>query len=128
MTEYVWERRRHPRAGVSTSTTAYLDDVERTRYVVENLSAGGALLSGGPHLPVGAELSLILHIREGRTISVRARVVRHGDSTTLGVEFIGLGAADEDLIHAEVRRILMADVRTRSHRNRARRHEHRRQA
>ena len=98
------ERRTHDRAKVSMLVQVVSAD-RVASYLAENLSASGALLSDGPELPLGAELSLALKLR-GDTWHVRGRVVRvQRDAegrVAIGVVFPSLVPKVQDLIQNHV--------------------------
>jgi hypothetical protein len=68
-------------------------------YRVDDLAAGGALLSGGPPLRVGRRIRLLLELEGMRALGVDALVVRHTASHGVALRFIDLDPALEDLIH-----------------------------
>jgi hypothetical protein len=73
--------------------------------LAENLSAGGALLSGAPILEPGTDLVVVLRLR-GHPWHVRARVVRVQEagsaSAKMAVCFPGILAKVQDLIQSYV--------------------------
>jgi hypothetical protein len=69
------ERRLYVRARVAATATAWVRGLCKGSYIVENLSLGGAYLSGGPAIRPGEELKLILQlVRE--PVEVRGVVLR----------------------------------------------------
>lgn len=74
------------------------------RYEVVNLSACGALLIGGPQLPVRTIVEVDLHIHDARLIRVMARVshrgIHDGGERYLGFEFLHGSGDSEDRIQA----------------------------
>ena len=84
-------------------------------YMAENLSAGGALLTDGPELPVGTELSLSLKLR-GDTWHVRARVVRverdPAGHPAVAVAFPSIVPRVQDLIQSHVLSCLRKNARS----------------
>jgi hypothetical protein len=78
-------------------------------YKARNLSAGGALLSGGPVLHAGRELKLMLPLN-GRELVLHARVLR-ADKDALGgplaaLAFRAVPTFVQDLIQNHVLRVL----------------------
>jgi hypothetical protein len=69
------ERRRHVRARIAATVTAWSGTVCRGSYVVENLSGGGLYVSGGPRVREGEQLRLVLQLPRG-PVAVPATVVR----------------------------------------------------
>jgi len=69
------ERRAWPRADVRLPLWAVSEGCKPVAYIVENLSAGGALLRQGPLPAVGRDLKLLLPLR-GRDLVLHARVTR----------------------------------------------------
>ena len=70
-------RRQHPRAEVAATALVIGRAYCAGPYLVENLSAGGALIMGEPRLSVGERVSLVLHL-SGREKPFRlsAEVIR----------------------------------------------------
>lgn len=83
-------------------------DEDAVTYRVENLSSGGALLSGGPPIRWGERLQLLLRVEPLPPFHVEARVVwrGEGDAARFGVEFVSLDAAAQDAIQDAVGAIL----------------------
>ena len=69
------DRRVFVRARVAATATAWVRGLCKGSYIVENLSLGGAQLSGGPAIRVGEEIKLILELARG-PIEVRGPVLR----------------------------------------------------
>jgi len=72
-------------------------------YRISNLSAGGALISGGEEMAIDSQCCLVLNLPDLQPIKVIGRIVRtlldaHGHKS-YGVAFHGLDADTEDLIH-----------------------------
>jgi hypothetical protein len=80
-------------------------------YVAHNLSAGGALLTAGPALPVGREAKVTFPM-QGRALVLHARVMRaemDGDGRPrMGLCFRGVPTFVQDLIESHVQRALAA--------------------
>jgi CheY-like chemotaxis protein len=90
-------------------------DGKPIRYLLSNLSVGGALLTGGPLLPVGASVRAELEIAGGPRLSTLGEVVRRDAPDTpegwLALAFRGLAPSDEDAIQDAVLRGLEAEAR-----------------
>ena len=69
------DRRVFVRARVVATATAWVRGLCKGSYIVENLSLGGAQLSGGPAIRVGEEIKLILELPQG-PVEVRGLVLR----------------------------------------------------
>ena len=104
MVQPVVERRSHERGKLAATAIVWTPDRGPVRYLVEDLSASGALLSGGPALEVGHKLQLSLHVAGVHLVDVRAEVVRHTSTHGTAVAFRGVGALDEDMIQQAVLR------------------------
>lgn len=101
------DRRSRPRAELSSPCFLLLDGQPVGPFLVENLSAGGAMLTGGTSLPAGATVFLQLQLPGRRDpMSVAATVVRGPEATPRGasfaVEFRDLAPEDEDAIQSAV--------------------------
>ena len=70
------ERRNHPRCPTCETATVICDAAYSGRYLVANLSAGGALLVGGAVLPLGSTIGLLLEPPGRPGLVVVGRVVR----------------------------------------------------
>jgi len=71
------DRRREPRCEVAATATVLAAGSRCLgTYVVENLSAGGALLAGDAALAVGGRVRLLLHLPRRRPIGLTADVLR----------------------------------------------------
>src|SRR5437763_11350444 len=102
MVQPLIERRRHERGRVAAIAIAWSRDRGALRYVVEDLSASGALLSGGPELALGERLALALHVAGVHLVDLRAEVVRHTATRAMAVAFRDVRALDEDMIQQAV--------------------------
>ncbi len=92
-------RRATARVTLQAPATVSLDVVERCDYVVESLSVGGALLSGGPAIDVGAEVEVAFTIGDAEPIAVAAQVVRSDHAGgAVGVAFVDPSEDAEALI------------------------------
>jgi hypothetical protein len=82
-----------------------MDGAEPVGYVALDLSAGGALLTGGPALPIGREARVLLPML-GRDLVLRGRVMRSatdaGGQPCIGVCFRGVPTFVQDLIQNQV--------------------------
>ncbi|HEX9294705.1 MAG TPA: response regulator [Polyangiaceae bacterium] len=107
------ERRIHHRASVAATAIVWIEEQPPVRYLVEDLSAGGALLTGGPSLPMGQTIGLSLHIPSQPPMVIDGSVVRSSQSgsVALAVAFRSLSPADEDAIHQAVLSALEAQNR-----------------
>lgn len=99
------ERRAGPRAAVKIPVCVLWRGSGPTEYVAENLSAGGALLTGGPALVPGADVrvalpvgSLMLHV-QARVVHLRTN--EHG-AVGSAVRFIDLCPNVQDIIQSHV--------------------------
>lgn len=92
-------RRLAPRAQTLGRAVVF-DGPTANEYRVENLSAGGALLVGGPVPPVGARLQMVLRVGSIPTDVIEARVAYRMGSAGPGfaVTFVELDASLQDLI------------------------------
>ena len=100
------ERRENLRADVPA--TAFVADADNASgpYLVENLSAGGALLSGGPRFPTGAPVQVLLRLPERAALSVDGVVARRAKGDAFAVSFIHQDDEVKDAIHEIVLRYL----------------------
>jgi CheY-like chemotaxis protein len=69
------ERRLFARARVVATATAWVRGLCKGSYIVENLSWGGAQLSGGPQIRVGDDVKLVLELPRG-PVEVKGHVLR----------------------------------------------------
>ena len=94
------ERRTRARARRIGSAIVYLNAWQANEYAVEDLSAGGALLTCGAPIRVGRNVRVVLRVLGFPPIAVDAKVLRRADDPRDGVAvaFIDLEAAVEDLI------------------------------
>lgn len=106
------ERRQHPRARVAATASVMREREKLGDYLVENVSAGGALITLGPVLPEGTRIRMSLKLRGRRPIGAEAAVVRHaalpGGRPGFGVEFRNLPADLQDALQRAVLRELEA--------------------
>jgi hypothetical protein len=71
------ERRLYVRARVAATATAWVRGLCKGSYLVENLSLGGAYMSGGPAVRAGEELKVVLQLPRG-PVEIRGVVLRSG--------------------------------------------------
>ena len=102
MVQPLVERRSHERGRVAAIAIVWSEERGPIRYVVEDLSAGGALLSGGPELAVGERLTLGLHVAGVHLVDLRAEAIRHTPARGTAVAFRDVRALDEDMIQQAV--------------------------
>lgn len=69
------ERRLFARARVVATATVWVRGLCKGSYIVENLSWGGAYLSGGPAIRAGEDVKVVIELEKGPA-EVRARVLR----------------------------------------------------
>jgi hypothetical protein len=97
------ERRRAPRVWVSATAILCDEHDDSFRYAVDNLSVAGAFLSGGPLLPVGATVTMLLTLEADLPVSIVAKVVRRGpwlgEPSTLAVVFLSMSTDTRNRIH-----------------------------
>ena len=80
------ERRTQPRVAIHAAAVVIRDRVPLGLYLVENLSASGALLVGGPSLKPGEAVRVVLRVPRRRPLTVHAVVARdHRDDEAPGV-------------------------------------------
>ena len=84
------------------------DDVTAVAYRLDNLSAGGALLSDGPMQPLWKTYRLVLLLDGLPAVEVKARAVWQTEEVPprLGVSFEHLDTTVQDMIHDVVLGIL----------------------
>ena len=106
------DRRRHRRARIAATATAFLEHERLGDYLVENVSASGALISLGPLLAVSDELRISLALRNEQPLSMAATVVRSallpGGRRGLGLEFRNVDPEVQDTLQQAVLRELEA--------------------
>lgn len=93
------ERRRYPRAEVAASAIILASDRYGGTCLVENLSAGGALLAGDCPVRVGDSLKVVLQLARQKPLILSAAVVYVRDlagERTFAVAFKDLPSAIED--------------------------------
>ncbi len=92
------ERRRAPRIDFTGRVVAH--DREASRVLIgRDLSLGGMRVEAHPALGVGKSLRLALHIPQGgKSIAVKARVIRSDDSKGVALRFADLAKEDEEVL------------------------------
>lgn len=102
------DRRSEPRTAAFGVAVVISGDGTAQRYRVDNLSAGGALLTGEPALPEFEVLRLVLRVGAIPARTIEARVVWQTDGPVkgYGVTFVNLDAEIEDAIQDVVLGIL----------------------
>ncbi len=101
------QRRTAARAPQLGTALLHLNKWWTNEYQIANLSAGGALLVGGPRIRSGRKVRAVLRMHGVQPMGVDLRVVRafDGESSSedacagIAVQFIDLEPALEDLIH-----------------------------
>jgi CheY-like chemotaxis protein len=102
MVQPMVDRRTHERGRVAAIAIVWSDERGPSRYLVEDMSAGGALLSGGPELPVGRKVGLSLHVAGEHLLDLQAEVVRDCGPRGLAIAFRAMTPAGEDTIQQTV--------------------------
>jgi hypothetical protein len=95
-------RRRHERVAIDDAFADVIVGGESHRYVIDNLSEGGALLAGPIAGPVGTQVMLKIFLQNLDPVDVSARIVRHESSdgnTYIAVCFTASVAKLRDAIH-----------------------------
>ncbi len=102
MVQPIVERRRHERGRVAAIAIVWSDDRAPQRYLVEDLSASGALLIGGPAVPIGQTIGLSLHVAGVHLLDLHGQIIRQSGARALAVAFRAIKPVDEDTIHQTV--------------------------
>ena len=114
-TDFV-ERRSHRRADLPATAVLVRGGVDSGRYVVQNLSAAGALLTGDASVELGAQVELRLEFSDHTPVRVRGRVVRRAETVAemvvLAVAFRHRSPDTEDAIQQAVLDSLEVAVRS----------------
>lgn len=101
-----YERRQQPRAPVPAVVTVFRAEAHIGVFSVDNLSAGGVLLSGGATLSVGETLRILLQLQGHLPIAIHGQVLRRDErgsgAFAYAVTFRDLSAKAEDLIQGAV--------------------------
>jgi CheY-like chemotaxis protein len=109
-----FQRRQFPRVPGQGRAVVTVDHVT-AEYALDNLCAGGALLSNGPTLAIGSRIDIVLRLPSQPAIRVTGQVVRQTSERCWGVAFEHDGSDAEDRIQAFV-----LDALERAHRLRQR--------
>lgn len=105
MAGFPFERRVHQRADLAAVAIVVRGGTDVGRFLVQNLSAAGALLTGGNGAQVGDSVLIRLEVSGHTPVVVNARVLRRAqtdDVTALAVEFRHRSPDTEDAIHEAV--------------------------
>lgn len=94
------ERRKQPRVNWVGEALVSVNGNCAVDYQIENISAGGAMLVGGPHLRPGRRVRVLLRLKGLPTIALDAYVLRGTEvqKPELAVRFTDLDPGIEDLI------------------------------
>src|SRR5262245_22625569 len=97
------ERRQHPRVDVVATAVVLMPAIGGpVRYVVEDLSVGGALLRGSPPLRTQGVVRVVLYLRGCEPLLVDAEPVRQKrvgtSSSGIAIAFRHLTTTQEDVI------------------------------
>ena len=103
------ERRLHARSETGAIAWVRAARAERNEYTVQNLSAGGGLLSGEPRLNVGAAVKLALHVPGSQPIDLLGRVTRHADERSAAVQFVH----EDDMTQDQIQSALLLELEQR---------------
>jgi hypothetical protein len=110
------ERRAHRRVDLPATAVLLRGGVDAGRYIVQNLSAAGALLTGGGRVPPGSAVQLRLEINGHEPVVVHGRVLRSAatvaDMCALAVSFRHRSPDTEDAIQQAVLDALEVAVRS----------------
>jgi hypothetical protein len=105
MAGYPFERRAHPRVDLPAVAVVVRGGVDAGRFLVQNLSAAGALLTGAPSVQVGDSVLVRIEVQGHAPVVVNARVKRRAeteDVTALALEFRHRSPDTEDAIQEAV--------------------------
>lgn len=96
------DRRKHRRAAVNATAVLLDEGVELGHYLVQNLSAGGALLTGDDGPELGSLLTVLLEIEGQTPFELAGHVIRRkerlGQLSAIAVAFEHESGYTEDLI------------------------------
>jgi hypothetical protein len=103
------DRRRFERVDLPATALLLQRGLSVGRFTVQNLSAGGALLTGCHDVVRSAPLRVLLELPSGEALTVGAHVKRHarsGDLVALAVAFRHISEASEDRIQDAILALL----------------------
>ncbi len=110
------DRRAHSRADLPATAVLLRGGVDAGRYIVQNLSAAGALLTGDADVDVGSPVQLRLEIGGRSPVVVKGRVVRRAQTVAnlvaLAINFRHRSPDTEDAIQQAVLESLEVAVRS----------------
>lgn len=116
MSEVKYERRGERRVDVPATAVVVKGGADAGRFLVQNLSATGALLTGGDGVNVGDSVLLRLEVSGHRPVVILARVVRRAAAASevavLAVEFRHRSPDTEDAIQQVVLDVLEEAVKS----------------
>jgi len=102
MTDSTQERRRSTRRRVQSTAVLFLEGIELGMYGVDNLSPGGALLTGDVAALQGDMVTVLLILDGQRPVEMDGMIVRLdrsvGSTVRMGVAFEHSSSATEDAI------------------------------
>jgi hypothetical protein len=104
-----FDRRAHERVSLPATATLLQCGEVVGRFTVQNLSAGGALLTGARDVRATGPLRLLLELPSGERLAVGAHVRRRarvGDLVALAVAFRHLSQSSEDRIQDAVLEVI----------------------
>jgi CheY-like chemotaxis protein len=113
------DRRLFVRARVVATATTWVRGLCKGSYIVENLSLGGARLSGGPAVRTGDEIKVILELPQG-AVEVRGLVLRSdagARDSAIAVRFNALSRRAREAIGVAVAEALEEAARESAHRS-----------
>ncbi len=100
---------------MSASADVFISTQRVGRFALGNLSAGGALLTGGAPLAIGTRMEILVFLRDWQPLRLPAVVVRTHPVSGFAVAFEDLSPETEDKIHdAVVAQLEASQARARS--------------
>jgi hypothetical protein len=100
------ERRAYPRSYLAGTARVGLGEKNIGHYFVQDASAGGALLAGGPVLPEGSQVRVLLRLSGIRDVRASGIVLReqvqYDGARGLVVQFLHISLAGQELIQQAV--------------------------
>ena len=103
------DRRKYPRSFLAGTATVLLDHAKAGGdYLVQNASAGGVLLNGGPAMPEGTPVVVLLRLSGLEELRLAGLVVRRDAQfdDAIAVKFRGVAPAVQDMLQGVVLRSL----------------------